>query len=318
MLKFLLQLVYALSIITGLSCFTYKKQTNRVKLSRLLYLYNRFLIVATVVAPGTFLLSFIKGSQAVDVSIVILVNIYSLFEYIMVIRFYKKIGILRKSFVNAFNYALNLFEELSEHFVLNFDPKVIKLIICKYFVVDFLATFVKIYLSMTLNGMSEDSSWTHIGTILKGVILTVPNYLFNIHIVYQTMKTCVFKAMHGKLQDILNELEISATPPNILIGELFEFKAIYLKFISFNREFEELLTKFSTILFVKSFFNLLIQLVFIFMSFVITNNNQLDSILLLNSLVVALSEVIQIYSVILSGEKAVQMVRDPCLFQIIE
>jgi hypothetical protein len=132
------------------------------------------------------------------------------------------------------------------------------------------------------------------------------------------MKLNIFKAMQGKVQGILNELEISTAIPEIIIKELFEFKATYFKFIDFNREFEELLTRFSTILFMKSFFNLLVQLVFIFMSLILPENSELNSILLLNSLVVALAEVIQIYSVILSEEKAVQMVRDTGLIEFIE
>ena len=306
MLKFLIKIIYVISLVFGWSCFKYDKKTNQVINSKVLYIYNRLLMILTIFTPVTNIVIYLKGFHLLSRSLLIFLGLHMCFELFVIARHYKQTGALRNSIVNIFNDALILYEELSKSIQLNFNSKMCKILLVKIIFVDTPINCLRIYSVVKLQQNISEISWS---LVFRGVLSTIMNYFFNIFYIYHASRLCVFKAMLEKLQEICERLETFSWKKELLF-ELCIFKENYSKTMCLSRAFDEILEKFSTLFFGKSFLNLLIQTVSIFISLRLQAINKTSiGFFLYTSVVVAMFEFLQIYTFILCEEMANKMVR---------
>lgn len=306
LLKISVKVLYYLSLILGWSCVNYDQKSNQMKLSKCSYIFNRIMMVFSMISPAANFNEDLPGVDELNKSIILLVRYQNVFQFLMILVFYKKLGAVRKSIMEALNLAINLYCELKNDFELNFNQKIFKCVVFKFLIFDTLIVFVKLFILFEIHVKHPDFPKV---LLITGSLPILTTYFFNVYNIFHAATFCVFHELNKKLGEISSKIETFLVSDRLMVQEILKFEEFYFKTIHLTNIFKKVLSNFTTILFGKSLFNLLVQLVFIFVFFRLYSKMTPENYFyFFAALTVATSEFFQVFSIILCEEQVEEMV----------
>jgi hypothetical protein len=306
LLKLSAKVIYIMSLLFGWSCFYFDKETNRMKLSKFLYVYNLVMMLLAVTSPKINFNIYLPKMYKLSKPLMMLIILQAYLQSLMVGRFYFKLGRLRKSIMEIVNLAIELHSELRKNFELKFNLKIFKLVLLKFFVVDLLIVALKVIFIVKCN---LDSASINPRFIACAVLTVLATYFLNIYNIFHAAIYCILQAFNDELCDISTQIGSHLLTEDLVFKKLLKLEEFFFKIINFSNNFKKLLSEFISLIFANSLLNLLVQLVFGFMIFVLEAKIDENNIFYVIAIVtVAVAEFFHIFVLILCASEVEKMV----------